>query len=202
MPVDPTRRRFLSQAAGVAAGGAVLTLATIPPASAATAPASPLDPDPVHPDATLLELEEKIFEQYELAAVYDDEIIRLSNIWSGESQRLYRQSLDADGNCSLSPQERWNLVTEMPECVEHNRLCNLQEPFLTKMDALIKQMFAIPAHTAEGRRAKATVLLGCVLGDDWRGRDEETEYPERLARNLLIEFVGGEPAAQLRDQFA
>ena len=56
-------------------------------------------------------------------------------------------------------------------------LCNLQEPFLTKMDALIKQMFAIPAHTAEGRRAKATILLGCVLGDDWRGRDEETEYP-------------------------
>jgi hypothetical protein len=45
-------------------------------------------------------------------------------------------------------------------------LCNLQEPFLTKMDALIKQMFAIPAHTAEGRRAKATILLGCVLGDD------------------------------------
>jgi hypothetical protein len=31
--------------------------------------------------------------------------------------------------------------------------------------------------------------------------NEETEYPERLARNLLIEFVGGEPAAQLRDQF-
>jgi hypothetical protein len=32
--VDPTRRRFLSQAAGVAAGGTVLALATIPPASA------------------------------------------------------------------------------------------------------------------------------------------------------------------------
>jgi hypothetical protein len=31
--------------------------------------------------------------------------------------------------------------------------------------------------------------------------NEETEYPERLARNLLIEFVGGEPAAHLRDQF-
>jgi hypothetical protein len=83
-----------------------------------------------------------------------------------------------------------------------NRLCKLQEPFLTKMDALIKRMFAIPAHTAEGRRAKATVLLGCVLGDDWRGRDEETDYPEQMARSLLIEFVGGEPAAQLRDQFA
>ena len=39
----PTRRHFLSQAAGVAAGGAVLALATIPPASAAAAPASALD---------------------------------------------------------------------------------------------------------------------------------------------------------------
>jgi hypothetical protein len=49
-PVDPTRRRFLSQAAGVAAGSAVLAVATIPPASAATAPASALasgEPDPV-----------------------------------------------------------------------------------------------------------------------------------------------------------
>jgi hypothetical protein len=39
-----TRRRFLSQAASVTAGGAVLALAAMPPASAATAPASPLDP--------------------------------------------------------------------------------------------------------------------------------------------------------------
>ena len=43
-PVIPTRRRFLSQAAGVAAGGTVLALAATPPASAAAAPASPLDP--------------------------------------------------------------------------------------------------------------------------------------------------------------
>jgi hypothetical protein len=40
-----TRRSFLSQAAaGVAAGSAVLTLATIPPALASTAPAGALDP--------------------------------------------------------------------------------------------------------------------------------------------------------------
>lgn len=43
-PVDPTRRHFLSQAAGVAAGGTVLALATIPPAPAAAAPARLLDP--------------------------------------------------------------------------------------------------------------------------------------------------------------
>jgi len=51
------------------------------------------------------------------------------------------------------------------------------------LEALIKQIFAIPAHTAEGRRAKAAVLLGCILDDDWRGRDEETDWPELTARN-------------------
>jgi hypothetical protein len=45
--VDATsRRRFLTNAAGVAAGGAVLALAAIPPSPAAIAPASLLD-DPV-----------------------------------------------------------------------------------------------------------------------------------------------------------
>jgi hypothetical protein len=44
-----TRRRFLSNAAGVAAGGTVLALATIPPAPAIAAPASPLDPANVSP---------------------------------------------------------------------------------------------------------------------------------------------------------
>ena len=44
MPVVQSRRRFLSQSAGMAAGGAVLALATIPPAPASAAPASPLDP--------------------------------------------------------------------------------------------------------------------------------------------------------------
>jgi hypothetical protein len=43
-PVDSTRRRFLSQAAGVAAGGTVLALAAIPPSPAQTAPAGALDP--------------------------------------------------------------------------------------------------------------------------------------------------------------
>src|SRR5260370_24733826 len=50
MAAVSTRRRFLSQAAGVAAGGAVLALAAIPPTQAAAAPASPLaagEPDPI-----------------------------------------------------------------------------------------------------------------------------------------------------------
>jgi hypothetical protein len=90
----------------------------------------------------------------------------------------------------------------MPESIEHSRLCKLQEPFYLRMDALVKEMFATPAHTAEGRRAKVTVLLGCILGDDFRHIDEETDYPELMARKLVIEFIGGEPGEMLRDQFA
>jgi hypothetical protein len=52
------------------------------------------------------------------------------------------------------------------------------------------------------KRSKLAVLLGYVMPDDWRYADEETDYGIREARDLLIEFVGGEPAAQLRDQFA
>jgi hypothetical protein len=47
-PADPTRRRFLSHAAGVAAGGTVLALATIPPAAAAVAPTgTAAKPEPI-----------------------------------------------------------------------------------------------------------------------------------------------------------
>ena len=61
------------------------------------------------------------------------------------------------------------------------------------MDALIREMWALPAHTADGRRAKVQVLLVCIFGQEWTGVDEQTDYPEQMARDMLIEFVGGEP---------
>jgi hypothetical protein len=180
------RRGFLTSLAA----GASVAVAVV----ATKAVALPQD------DSALVKLEEQIFEQYEAATAYDDEIIRLSDIWTAESHRLYQESLSSDR--ALTPDERWALVTDMPESREHSRLCRLQDPFYVKMDALVRQMFATPAHTAEGRRAKATVLLGVIMGDDWRCVDAETDYPEQMARRLLIEFVGGEPGEMLRDQFA
>jgi hypothetical protein len=155
-------------------------------------------------DSVLVKLEEQIFEQYNGACAFDAEILRLSEIWTAESDRLYKEALsrEVQAGVYLTPQERWKLVTDTLACIEHNRLSNLQAPFYKRMEALIEQMFATPAHTAEGRRAKVTVLLGCILGDDWRGRDEKTEWPELTARNLLIEFIGGEPGEQLRNQFS
>lgn len=153
--------------------------------------ASPLD------DSALLKLEEQILEQHRLATAYDDEIIRLSNIWSDESRRIYAASLV--GGSPLTPQERWDIVTAMPESIEHTRLCRLQDPFYAEMDALITKMVATPAHTADGRRAKVTVLLVCILGHEWMQADEQMDHPEQMARDLLIEFVGGEPGKVLRD---
>jgi hypothetical protein len=46
-PVDPTRRHFLSQAAGVAAGGTVLALAIPAPAAANAPRGRSANPDPV-----------------------------------------------------------------------------------------------------------------------------------------------------------
>jgi hypothetical protein len=187
----PSRRGFLSFAAGASATAAAAVITT-------KAAALPQD------DSALLKLEEEICEQYTAAAQYDEEIMRLSEIWQREMNRAYRMSIaeEALTGKHLTPHERWKLVADTPECKEHDRLCQIQEPFIKKMEALIEEMFATPAHTAEGRRAKVTVLLSCILGDDWCRVDEETEWRELKARKLLIEFIGGEPGEQLRDQFA
>lgn len=187
----PSRRGFLSLAAGASAIAAAVVVAT-------KAVALPQD------DSELLKLEEQIFEQYEGACAFDAEILRLAEIWTTESDRLYREALSREVQAGkyLTPQERWKLVADTPACIEHNRLSNLQAPFYKRMEALIEQMFAMPAHTAEGRRAKVSVLLGCILGNEWRGVDEKTDWPELTARNLLIEFIGGEPGEMLRGQFA
>jgi hypothetical protein len=57
-------------------------------------------------------------------------------------------------------------------------------------------MFALPAQTAEGRRAKANVLL-CLM-DDYIAVDDDDHdnYPLGFVRNLLIEL--GAETAQVR----
>ena len=100
-----------------------------------------------------------------------------------------------------TPEERWDLVVGMLEGVEHNRLCELQDVHYAKMDDLVKQMWVTPAQTPEGRRAKVLVALN-LLPSQWRAVDENADYGIRETRQLLIEFIGGEPGEQMRDQFA
>jgi hypothetical protein len=55
-PVDaPSRRRFLSSAAGVAAGGTILALATVSATADAAAPMAPLASSDVDPIFSLIE---------------------------------------------------------------------------------------------------------------------------------------------------
>jgi hypothetical protein len=90
----------------------------------------------------------------------------------------------------------------MPDSKERSRLIELQDAQWYAMDTLQQKMWATPAHGPEGRRSKVLVLLGAVLDEDWRHTDDRTEFSVLQARNLLIEFIGGEPAKQLRDLFA
>jgi hypothetical protein len=69
------------------------------------------------------------------------------------------------------------------------------------MSKLIEEMWAIPAQTDAGRKSKVLVLLTCVLGGEWRDRDDQVDYRTLTARQLLIDLVGGEAAASLREQF-
>ena len=111
-----------------------------------------------------------------------------------ESKRLSDET-------ALTSTERWDLISAMPEAKEYNRLIELQGPFFDQMSEYVKQMFAIPALTPDGRRVKAAVLISCVMGSDWQYIDDDTNYEIRVARNLLLDFVGGEPGEELRGQF-
>jgi len=66
---------------------------------------------------------------------------------------------------------------------------------------LMQQMWPIKAQTADGRAAKVSILLSCVMPHEWLDADGEAEWEIRTARQLLFEFVGGEPGDELREQF-
>jgi hypothetical protein len=153
-----------------------------------------------HPDARLLELEENIFKHKAAFDALQPETDRLDNIWCNESHRLAAEF----EKTRIWPtfDERRAIVDAMPEYEEFVRLRELQENQREAADDLVKQMWEIKAQTPEGRRAKVLVLLGYVMEDDeWR-RVFDEPFDLTRARDLMIEFVGGEPAAQLRDQFA
>ena len=150
-------------------------------------------------DGRLLEIENEIFELKEKIEAFNPEIARLQNIWSDEMCRLYEANLT--GECTLSKEEVSAAVAAMPEAIEHARLVKLQRPFQERADELTSQMWSTPARTPEGRRAKLLVLLGHVMADDW-SKGGGVDWDIKMARDLMIEFVGGEPANQLRDQFA
>ena len=153
-----------------------------------------------HPDGGILELEERIFEHQETIDELEPEAIRLQNIWSDELIRLAQAA--AIGECTLTAKERSAAVTAMPEAKEHARIVSLMEPHYAAQEDLIKQMWSTRARTSEGKRSKFIVLINQILPDEWREGDGVADLHIRMARDLIFELIGDEPAEQLRNQFS
>jgi hypothetical protein len=83
-------------------------------------------------------------------------------------------------------------LSELPASEELERLTTLQQPHWTRHDEAVERMFAIPAQTAEGRGAKASVVLG-LMAAFMASIDEDEDYPLGYVRSLLTELVGGAP---------
>ena len=98
--------------------------------------------------------------------------------------------------------ERWDIVKAMPESAEHERLDEAATTLLRPAghndgaDVLYSGTDGGGAPRQGGRASQL------YLGRDLLSDDEDTDYPLRTARNLLIEFVGGAPGEMLRNQFA
>jgi hypothetical protein len=168
--------------------------------AACTVTTSSLAAAAVDPDVALFLLENKIFEHKAVFEAVEPETDRLDSIVCNVKHRLHDEC-DATRSAPTF-EEREAIVNAMPEFKEYMRLREVQELERARADDLVKQMWEIKAQTPEGRRAKLLVLLGYVMeGEEWR-RSFDEPFDITLARDLMIEFVGGEPAAQLRDQFA
>jgi hypothetical protein len=54
--------------------------------------------------------------------------------------------------------------------------------------------------TSRGSDAQTIGVAVSACDDDWREDNARADWDIRMARDPMIEFVGGEPAAQLREQ--
>lgn len=172
-------------------------------ATAAAVALAPAIAEASESDAELLRLEERIFEERAAVDEHEDEIRTLAEIFNAEFERGLEE-LQATGAILTRNQTRrvWDQARRTPAAAEQVQLEGLRDQRLEQMNALIEKMWRMPARTPEGRRAKLLVLLGCVLEERWRHHDEAADWDVKIGRDLLIEFVGGEPAKQLRDQFS
>jgi hypothetical protein len=151
-PIEPTRRRFLSQTAGVAAGGAALALATIPPASATAAPASALD--------TVFGLDAEIIAAGKAFEPLLSKYLDAQFIW----MRLSLEASDAadakypsDNHDDDHP--KWAFHLQMGEqngCTKASaRLSEIHE----EMEPLADLIREASSETIEGLRAKTLVAI-------------------------------------------
>ncbi|WP_063686009.1 hypothetical protein [Bradyrhizobium stylosanthis] len=146
-------------------------------------------------DTRLLDIEARIWGLYELAHQHDDEMTRLHCHCVDQLKALSESRPDMDSK------QRWDFITQTAESKEHERLVKLTDPYHDQIEALVKEMWPIKARTADGRRAKFEVLVACCMSLDWQDTDKDADWDTMMARHLLLEFMGGKEADELRKRF-
>ena len=187
MPAASTRRRFLSQAAGVVTAGTVLPLATIPPASAAGAP------DPIYAmisahkklQAKWMDLYDQLDEaEFNAAEEHGRrpiELIHWRNYYIGADEiENRREILLASGKIDQTVVEREYLDakaryrTQVDAGVswdERAGLAALREEFDSRTSAE-RQYAWLLARTKPATPAGAAALIQHVLDDDLSGDED------------------------------
>jgi len=94
-----SRRKFLTQAAAAVAGGATIGVALPLPGAAVDA------------STRLLTLEKQIFEAYDAAAAYKEDIMRCMSAWRDGLLKLEEEA--EAGICTLDKAERWEAMSNM-----------------------------------------------------------------------------------------
>jgi hypothetical protein len=97
------------------------------------------------------------------------------------------------------------LTDQVPPPIRRPNPCSSHQPRSVDSDLPARRLHLSGRCVHEYRRAKRAkllVLLGDIMTDGWREHDGNVDWDIKMARDLMIEFVGGEPAVQLRDQFA
>ena len=149
-------------------------------------------------DSRLLEIENEIFELKEEIEKFHPELARLQEIWTDEMVRLCRAPLAAKQRRAPCRRRGYAGVHRAQSISQTAEALHRSGPSVNRSDVV-----DTPACTAEGKRAKVLVLFGYIMCDDvWRENNADADWDIKQARDLMIELVGRQPSAQLRDQFA
>jgi hypothetical protein len=86
----------------------------------------------------------------------------------------------------LTPKERSDAVRALPACIDHNRLCKLQDPFYARMDALIQQMLPFRRAQQKGAppRLQCYLVAGALTAGE--GLDAGSETSGRQGATLPV----------------
>jgi hypothetical protein len=129
-----TRRRFLSQSAGMAAGGAILALATIPPAAAVAAPTRP---------AAKSEAIYGLIEDHKAAFAAEDAAIRR---YSELEEAIPEERRRGDTSA-------WEVIEVATDDPQWTAACHAYNDATLKVDQIAIEMLEAPISSYEGLAA-------------------------------------------------